>query len=206
MSVQQDINKIQSDLSKLACEQSASEVHGSLCGILCAKHSITIYEWLMLTLLADAGQNVQDIKARDLLLEAIGESFKNFFITTITSLADNNLNFNLLLPEQGSAAARLEAIAQWAQGFLLGLNLAGVTSFTDYPDEVTEFIEAMAAISTAGDYDLAGDDSDEAAIVEFIEFIRMGVLFINEEMNPVRLPVDIPGAVAASFSERKKIH
>ena len=54
-----------------------------------------------------------------------------------------------------------------------------------------EFVEAMAAISGAYNYELAGDESDEEAVFEMIEFIRMGVLLVNEEMNPIRVPVDI---------------
>jgi len=74
----------------------------------------------------------------------------------------------------------------------MGLSLAGVKGFTDYPEEVKEFVEAMASIATVDDYELAGDDSDEEAIIEFIEFIRIGVLLTNEEMNPIRVPIDIP--------------
>lgn len=200
MSSEIDIEQIKADLIKLGSELSPSEVHGTLCGVLCGKSNITVHEWLSLTLLKSSEDASQVVMSRDLLLEAVSESFKSFFLATITELSDNNLNFYPLLPEDGSEAVRLEAIAEWAQGFLMGLSIAGVKSFSEYSEEVTEFIEAMASISTAGEYDLAGDDSDEEAIIEFIEFIRMGVLFMNEEMNPIRVPVDVPDSHSSNDS------
>jgi len=200
MSSEIDIEQIKADLIKLGSELSPSEVHGTLCGVLCGKSNITVHEWLSLTLLRSSEDASQLVMSRDLLLEAVTESFKSFFLATITELSDNNLNFYPLLPEDGSEAVRLEAIAEWAQGFLMGLSIAGIKSFSEYPEEVTEFIEEMASISTAGEYDLAGDESDEEAIIEFIEFIRMGVLFMNEEMNPIRVPVDVPDSLSSNNS------
>ena len=196
------IEQIKTDLVILGSELSPSEVHGTLCGVLCGRNDITIHEWLLLALLADSDDAVQAVKDRELLLDAISNSFKPFFIATISALADNNLNFHPLLPDNEDAAVRLQAVSEWAQGFLMGLTLAGIKTFSDYPDEVSEFIEAMTSISSAADYELAGDDSDEKAIIEFTEFMRMGVLFINEEINPMRIPVDIPD----SFQADKHLH
>jgi len=200
------IEQIKTDLVILGSELSPSEVHGTLCGVLCGRNDITIHEWLLLALLADSDDAVQAVKDRELLLDAISNSFKPFFIATISALADNNLNFHPLLPDNEDAAVRLQAVSEWAQGFLMGLTLAGIKTFSDYPDEVSEFIEAMTSISSAADYELAGDDSDEKAIIEFTEFMRMGVLFINEEINPMRMPVDIPENMADSFRANNNIH
>ncbi len=192
MSSKINIEQIEADLAKLESELSPSEAHGSLCGILCGKSDLNIHDWLALTFLGDNSEASNVVNSRGLLLEAIAGSFQDFFLETVAALSDNNLNFYPLLPENESEAIRLKAIAEWAQGFLMGLSLAGLRNFTEYPPEVTEFIEAMASIASVEDYELAGDDSDEEAIVEFIEFIRIGVLLVNEEINPVRIPVDIP--------------
>jgi len=196
------IDQIKTDLVKLGSELSPSEVHGTLCGVLCGKKDITIHEWLLLTLLADSDDAIQAVKDRELLLDAISESFKPFFIATISALADNNLNFHPLLAETEDAAVRLQTISEWAQGFLMGLSIAGIKSFSEYPEEVTEFIEAMSSISSAADYELAEDDSDAQALTEFTAFMRMGALFINDEINPMRIPVDIPD----SFQADKHLH
>lgn len=192
MSIEIDIEQIKADLIKLGSELSPSEVHGILCGVLCGKGDINVHEWLSLTFFRDDNDVSKAVNTRELLLEAIAESFKGFFLETVKALSDNNLNFYPLLPDDDSEMIRLAAIAEWAQGFLMGLSLSGIKDFSDYPGEVKEFVEAMAAIATVDDYELAGDDSDEEAIIEFIEFIRIGVLLVNEEINPVRVPVDIP--------------
>ncbi len=191
MSSKVGIEQIRADLDKLDSELSPSEVHGTLCGVLCGNSELNIHDWLALTFLGDNSAASNVVNSRGLLLEAIAESFKDFFLETVKALSDNNLNFYPLLPEDASESIRLKAIAEWAQGFLMGLSLAGIKKFSDYPAEVTEFVEAMASIATVEDYELAGDDSDEQAIVEFIEFIRIGVLLVNEEINPVRRSVDL---------------
>ncbi len=191
MSSKIDIEQIRADLDKLESELSPSEVHGTLCGVLCGNSKLDIHDWLALTFLSNNSAASNAVNSRGLLLEAIAESFKDFFLETVKALSDNNLNFYPLLPEDASESIRLKAIAEWAQGFLMGLSLAGIKKFSDYPAEVTEFVEAMASIATVEDYELAGDDSDEQAIVEFIEFIRIGVLLVNEEINPIRRSVDL---------------
>ncbi len=195
MSTEINLDQIKTDLVKLDSELSPSELHGNLCGALCAKGGMNIHDWLTLTFFSEndkEGEFSKAVNSRELLLSAIAESFKPFFISTAAALADNSLNFYPLLPDDESESIRLAAIAQWAQGFLMGLSLAGVKDFSAYAGEVNEFVEAMASITAVGDYELAGDDSDEEAIIEFIEFIRIGVLLLNEEMNPVRVPIDIP--------------
>jgi len=201
MSSEINYQQLARDLDKLGVGITVSETHGTLCGMLCGQSDLNIHQWLSLTLLNDADQDSNAVTSRDLLREAISESFKMFFISTLKSLSDNNLKFYPLLPEQGTHLEQLNAIAEWSQGFLMGVSLIGIKDFSRYPDEVTEFIEAMAAISNVADYELAGDASDEEAIVEFIEFIRMGVLFFNEELNPIRVPVDIPAAIADSLKK-----
>lgn len=191
MSSATEIDQIKSDLIKLGSELSPSELHGILCGALCGRGEMHLYEWLTLTFFREDNDTSKAVKARELLLEAIADSFKAFFLKTLKALSDNNLTFYPLLPEDESETIRLTAIAEWAQGFLMGLSLAGIKTFSAYPAEVNEFVAAMASIATLDEYELAGDDSDEEAIIEFIEFIRIGVLLINEEINPLRVPVDL---------------
>lgn len=187
MSFETDIEKIKSDLLKLGSETSPYEAHGTVCGLVCGRGDIEPQEWLALTTTA-----TDAIAEGDLLAKEASDSLSHFFFETVSALADNNLKFYPLLPEDDNEEVCLQGIAQWAQGFLMGLSLAGDEKLSEYPEEVAEFVEAMTSIANADEYDLAGDDSDEEAITELIEFIRIGVLLVNEEMNPIRIPVDIP--------------
>lgn len=187
MSFEANVEQIENDLSKLGSEATPYEAHGTLCGLICGRGELEPQEWISLT--TDAGDAIAQ---GDILAREASESLTNFFFDTVKALSDNNLKFYPLLPEDDYELRRLEGIAQWSQGYLMGLSLAGIEKFDHYPEEVGEFIEAMTSISSADDYDLAGDESDEEAIIELIEFIRIGVLLVNEEMNPIRVPVDIP--------------
>ena len=56
------------------------------------------------------------------------------------------------------------------------------------PDDVAEIINDLSEISRA---DTEGDDAgDEAetALEEIIEYVRMGVLLVNEELQPIKAP------------------
>ncbi len=187
MTYEIDIERVQKNLTTLGSEASPSEAHGTLCGLLCGRADLEPQEWLALTT-----TEAEAIEQGDILAAEAAKWLSELFFQTVAALSDNNLNFYPLLPEDDSETVQLEAIAQWAQGFLMGLSLAGIEKFTDYPEEVGEFVEAMTSISSADDYDLAGDNSDEEAITELVEFIRIGVLLVNEEMNPLRVQVDIP--------------
>ncbi len=182
-----DIKQVQKNLTTLGSEASPAEAHGTLCGLLCGRSDLEPREWIALTTTA-----ADAIEQGDLLAAEASEWLTDLFFKTVAALSDNNLNFYPLLADDEDDSMQLEAIAQWAQGFLMGLSLAGVEKFSDYPEEVGEFVTAMTSIATADDYDLAGDDSDTEAIIELEEFIRIGVLLVNEEMNPLRVPVDIP--------------
>ncbi len=182
-----DIARVQKNLATLGSEASASEAHGTLCGLLCGRTDLQPQEWLALTT-----PGSEAIEQGDILAAEAVEWLSELFFHTVSSLSDNHLNFYPLLPEDDREAVQVAAIAQWAQGFLMGLSLAGIEQFSDYPQEVAEFVQAMSSISSADDYDLAGDETDEEAITELVEFMRIGVLLLNEEMNPLRVPVDIP--------------
>lgn len=184
MSSEINIEQITTSLTQIGSESSASEIHGILCGLLCTKSDIEFQEWLL--------HIAPAIAARDLLAQQGRQQLIDFFTETVSSLADNDLKFYPLLPDdEKSNLICLEAIAQWAQGFLMGLSLAGIKITSTLPDDVEDFIETMVSISDADSYELAEDESDEQAIVELIEFIRIGVLLTNEEMNPVKMPIDL---------------
>ena len=184
-----DIELIMRSLTNIGSESTPSEAHGILCGLLCGNEKVQVDEWI--------GHLAYDFSSADLLTEEAQHLLGHFYHETVASLTDNNLKFYPLLPDDEAVVVSLEAIAQWAQGFLMGLSLAGVKDLSKYPENVEEFVEAMASISDAASYDLANDESDEEAIFELTEFIRMGVLLINEEMNPIRVPVDIKSSETA---------
>lgn len=96
-----------------------------------------------------------------------------------------DLDFALLLPDDDDALRdRVASLGSWCGGFLSGLGLGGVKEQSQLPDEVSELIDDFAQI-TRVDFDLdTPDEEEQAAFEEVVEYVRIGVLFVYEELQP----------------------
>lgn len=86
------------------------------------------------------------------------------------ALADADYRFRLLLPDDAlPLAARLEALAQWCQGFLFALGLAGA--------ECVEH-EGLADLAQIAQIDSGTEEAEENEVyfAELVEYIRVVVL------------------------------
>jgi uncharacterized protein YgfB (UPF0149 family) len=110
---------------------------------------------------------------------------------------DSNVDYQLFLPDDDeSLEARVEALGVWCQGFVYGLAAGGVQEDSVIPDDSKELITDIIEISRAGyvaDDEaeervgvVNDDDEDEAAFMEVSEYVRMGVLLIYEELQPLQ--------------------
>ncbi len=99
---------------------------------------------------------------------------------------DDAFGFILLLPEDDAALLlRTEALSEWCSGFLFGLALGGFREDAPMPDNISEVMKDFSEISRAGFVGDAGDETDETAYMEIVEYVRMGVLLLNEQLQPV---------------------
>ena len=98
----------------------------------------------------------------------------------------------MLPDDDDSLTQRVNAIGDWSQGYLIGLSLGGITDFAPLPDDAREIAKDLLEISRAGtSYDLEGNEEDENAYAELVEYLRVGVLLINEELQPTQAaPLD----------------
>jgi uncharacterized protein YgfB (UPF0149 family) len=71
-------------------------------------------------------------------------------------------------------------LVEWCQGFLVGLGLSSVETSDE---EVTEMIKDISEISQL-EVDLLDNEEDAQDFYEIVEFVRMGVLFIQETLQP----------------------
>lgn len=104
---------------------------------------------------------------------------------TLRQLRDPEFGFYLLLPDDSRPLAlRAEALGDWCNGFLAGLGLAGVNRDQSLPEGVNEILRDFVEIAKVN-FDVGDDDEDdEAAYMELVEYIRMGVLVIHQEFHP----------------------
>ena len=99
------------------------------------------------------------------------------------------MTFQPLLPEDvRSLDERTGALVTWCQGFLYGLGSgAGATQdVLDLPGDVGAVVTDIMAISRAAVDPEQGEEANEAAYAELVEFVRVGVQVVFEELAPLR--------------------
>lgn len=177
--------RITESLNHAGSLSDPSEAHGLLCGLLCADNAIGSEVWLKQIMSSAAEGRVLAREDRDTLL--------GLFASTSQQLDEPGLGFTLLLPDDETPlSVRADLLGHWCQGFMFGLGLGGVQGGPKTPDEVREFLDDLSAISQAGfDADEAGDE-DELAYTEIIEYVRIGVLLVNEILQPHSAPTRPP--------------
>lgn len=175
------IARVDSALEQVETEMEAEECHGTLTGLFCAKGVVTQEEWL--EYIAHA-LDPSDLLAREAL-----ETFRTLYEKTRKELNDSVLDFHPLVPgDEASVEERIESLGEWVQGLLLGLSAGGVTELDKMPGDSGEILRDLIEIARAGSYELDGDEEDESSFNELLEYVRTGVLLINEELHPTKAP------------------
>lgn len=151
----------------------ASQAHGLVCGIIVGntEHDLDASAWQDLV---TGGE--KSGKTHTLLQSLYDES--------ASQLADDLFQFQLLLPlEDDDLAVRTEALSLWCQGFLVGLKVSNVPIDAREPGEVTEAINDLIEIANIDHEEIVDNEEDEAAYVEFVEYVRMAVILIYQDLR-----------------------
>ena len=175
-----DYSSLSDALAKADAELVASESHGALCGMTCVAGKIELSDWL--------GQVFEELDLKNVLVKEAGQLLVGLYNDTQAQLNGSDADLQLLLPdEEQSLAQRTEALAFWCQGFTYGLAAGGLKKDQKLPEDTVELIKDMVEIARAG-HDLGDDaDEDEEAYMQLYEYVRMGVLLINEELQPIHV-------------------
>ncbi len=167
-------------LLRLGAEGGASECHGILCGLLCTQGRQLGNGWLTRVLEAGdayAGVNEADLQQEDL------EMLESLYHETEQQFRELDFGFALLLPDDDSdLSERIQALAEWCRGFLYGL-AAGGLDVGSVSAEVKELLQDLTEISRAEALQEESDEEGERACMELIEYVRLGVIFIYEELQ-----------------------
>lgn len=175
------IDELNQALEQVETEMRAVECHGTLCGLFCARGQFDKPAWL--DFIAH-GLDANDLLKRD-ALAALGMLHE----VTSGQLNDSTLDFHPLLPEDDAPVdERIEALAEWCQGFLLGLSAGGVQQIDALPGEAGEILRDLIEIARADSYELDENEEDEQSYSQLLEYVRTGVLLLNEEMHPSKAP------------------
>jgi yecA family protein len=166
-------------LQDAEADYNAAEAQAIACGLLSVNIASDKIEWVKLIFGEIEADNVSQHKA----IKLSGEMFED----TKKQLQDSNFGFELLLPEEDeSLYSRVEALQQWCSGFILGVGMAGVKDYKKLPEDSREILADITEIGTVGEFDLENEEESEDAFSEISEYVRMGVLLINEELQPLK--------------------
>jgi uncharacterized protein YgfB (UPF0149 family) len=173
-----DYDRLRDSLAAAGAVVALAELHGGVCGALCAGGPDAARRWL-LDSLDDAEVGAAPAPVADDLEELIGTSSK--------MLEGAELMFEPLLPsDDAPLAEQVEALAVWCQGFLSGVGTTAPAAVEG--DALGEILRDFAEISRAGlsEDEEAGQDQPDFALAEIHEYVRVSVQLAFEELAPVR--------------------
>jgi uncharacterized protein len=169
-----DYDDLTQALADAGADMSAAEAHGTVTGMACAPDAATLAHVFF------GATAVPQDPAIERLLMLLAELLAD----TQRRLAGSDFEFEPMLSSTPQAPARVEARAEWARGFLLGLGSGGVRDPRALSGEAAEFLLDVIQI---GEAEADGDDDaeqQERDLAEIVEYLRAGVQLLHDELQP----------------------
>jgi uncharacterized protein YgfB (UPF0149 family) len=176
-----DYPELRQLLSDAHAVTGPAEAHGSLVGSLCAVNGFSLDDWLSEILpegeIATSTEHI------------LGEMYRQ----TVGALLGADMQFELLLPDESeSLEERARSLGLWCNGFLYGLGTNGAKDPRELPTDAAEVVQDLGEISRAGVDLQDSEESNEVAYTELVEFVRVGVQLVFEELGQRRAPPPPP--------------
>ena len=170
-------------LQAAEADYNAAEAQAIACGMLVVNTSADKISWVkMIFGEIDTSDSPHATKQGD-AIELSGKLFDQ----TKNQLQDSNLGFDLCLPDDDEDLfPRVTALQQWCSAFIVGTSMAGIKDTRKLPEDSRELLADITEIGTAGEFDLGDEDESAEAFEEIREYVRMGILLINEELQPIK--------------------
>ncbi|HEY0683171.1 MAG TPA: UPF0149 family protein [Steroidobacter sp.] len=163
-------------LEGLGSSVPAAEAHGCLVGALCTSPHYSMDRWLEEIIPDEDRRNDDDSQ----------QALRLLYADTLNSLRGEDMEFEVLLPDDDiSLATRAGGLSQWCQGFLYGFGTGQPPKEQELPGNVNEILNDLTHIGRAS-VELEGDgnESEEEAYAEVVEYVRVGVQLIHDELIP----------------------
>lgn len=172
------IEQLDQWLKSLGADMAAVEFHGMLAGLISTRGGEA--KQLFIDELTPA------YDPADLLQQEAMEGLSLPFEALRDQLNDPLISFYPLMPDDEQPFdERIDAMAAWCQGYLFGLSRGGLADPSSLTDDTNEFLEDMLNFSRADNIQIEGDEEDENALHEIIEYLRAGVMVVHDELQPV---------------------
>lgn len=155
----------------------AADCHGVLCGLICAAGLADQKIWV--------AEFFEAYNPKDPLQAEAYSVLQRLYEETLVRLNSAELDFDLLLPDDDDPLReRTESLLNWCCGFLSGLGLGGLGTRDQLSDEVAELLEDLSQISRVDSELDDPDEEEQVAFEEVKEYVRVGVLFVHDELQP----------------------
>ena len=181
---------IEASLSRLNVPLPVSEVHGLCCGLLCALPSAGAKTRWFTEVLDAAGLASSEVASKAAQLKELDD----WFGETVESMNNIDLDFTPIVPSDDTPVSqRMRALGDFCAGFTYGIGLTvaqrGNKSLPDDTREIIEDFQAIDAADSIEQTDEQGEtlsaDKHEEVYVELLEYVRVGVLLVLEELRPI---------------------
>src|SRR5215469_2521218 len=168
---QPDYSRIQELLAQERSLADAAEAHGTLAGSLCAASGYRFEDWM------------REILPEGQAAPASAQPLQTLFEATADALRQPDMEFEVLLPADSQPIdVRTAALAQWCQGFLYGLGSGAIPDASELPGDAGEIVRDFVEITRASVDAGQAEESNESAYAELVEFVRVGVQLLFEEL------------------------
>lgn len=177
--MESDFATIEQALRACGALGEPAEIHGEFCGLACVMGADAGPAWAA-SILSDAGEHGGDAD----------ESLRSLAAEAYRALDAGNMELVLLLPtDDQPLEARAESLGFWCQGFMHGLGAGREPGATDAllaegiaREIIADFSEITRAAFAAEETESEG----EAAYMELVEYVRVGVQLVYEDLRRVR--------------------
>ena len=149
-----------------------AEGHGMLCGRICSGEDVDVTGWIREVV---GGEATGDLCRCEQVLQAVSEE-------THAQLSSPEFGFQPFLPDDDSPIElRCREFARWCQGFLYGLGASGRLDLPGLGVDAREVISDLSAFTRLAS---GGESEDfERDYCELVEYLRVGVMLVNEETS-----------------------
>ena len=155
---------------------TAAETHGLLCALMSSGAKMRKQAWVnsLLSSMVEPG----DVMAKD-----AATSVERLFEATQQQFKTNECQVQLLMPDdEAPIQERMQALAEWCQGYMSGLKLVGIATQGHANEQIQEALDDLTQIACL-DYDDASaqDPEAEVQLTELQEFVRVAVMLMYDD-------------------------
>ena len=176
-----DDSSLFDSLSQLLDPIDPAELHGLLCGLLCLDAHLDCDRWLHY-----AQEALTDGSSRS---ESVGSLLAKVLEFGMAQMNSPDWSVKLLLPDDDAPLRqRVNALGNWCQGLLYGLGMGQLEQHGALSKESWEFLDDVTDIAQIGFEADATSESEETAFVEVVEYLRVGLLMVQQDIQQSTAP------------------